>query len=147
LLAAFERERPNDINLWSCVGTKSDYELSIFEESAISTVNKDWEKRFLAENQKIAEVVKVPGISLKTIFGTYFNGAYPNLLCIDAEGSDLDVLKSAELSISQGPDWLLLEADPPLSNVLSTPAVAYALSLDYEIHQIMGLSTLLKKKS
>ena len=146
LIKAFELVRPNDVNLWRCVGSEAEYELTIFEEPAISTVNKEWRTKFLSENQRVASEIKVPGISLREVFDTYFGRGFPDLLSIDAEGADLDVIKSAELSNGVGPDWLLLEADPPLSNIVETPAVKYALGLGYEIHLIMGMSTLLHKK-
>ena len=147
LIPAFEKNRPNDINLWACVGNKPEYTFTIFEEPAISTVNSEWRVKFIGENQKIKREIKVPGISLRTVFDRYFEGGFPDLLCIDAEGADLDVLKSADLTCSWGPEWLLLEADPPLSTVIETPSVAYALSLGYEIHLVMGMSTLLHLKS
>jgi len=146
LIPAFEKNRPGDINLWACVGSESEYIFTIFEEPAISTVSSEWRVKFISENQKIRKEIKVPGISLRTVFDRYFDGGFPNLLCIDAEGADLDVLKSANLARFSGPEWLLLEADPPLSTVLETPAVGYALSLGYEIHLVMGMSTLMHLK-
>jgi FkbM family methyltransferase len=147
LIPPFEKNRPKDINLWACVGSEAEYTFTIFEEPAISTANSEWREKFIGENQKIKKAIKVPGISLRTVFERYFDGGFPDLLCIDAEGADLDVLKSANLMRASGPEWLLLEADPPLSTVIETPAVAYALSLGYEIHLVMGMSTLLHMKS
>ncbi len=147
LISAFEKHRPGDVNLWACVGTQSEYAFTIFEEPAISTVNTAWREKFLGEHQKIKQEIKVPGMSLQKVFEKYFDSRFPDLLCIDAEGADLDVLKSANLEKGIGPEWLLLEADPPLSSVLETPAVAYAMNLVYEIHLIMGMSTLLHMNS
>ena len=146
LIEAFNRNRPNDVNLWGCVGTEKEYELTVFEEPAISTVNKEWETKFLNKNQRIAHKVKVPGITLAEIFEKYFENGFPNLLTIDAEGADLEVLKSANLSIGVGPEWLLLEADPPLSQVLETPAVKFAMELGYELYLILGAAALLRMK-
>jgi hypothetical protein len=147
LIDAFKRERPGDVNLWACVGTELSYNLAVFEEPALSTVNKDWRLRFLSENQKISSEIIVPGVSLRKIFDDHFEGGFPDLLSIDAEGADFEVLQSAELKSGSGPQWLLLEADPPLTKVLETPAVAHAISVGYEIFLIMGMSTLLRKIS
>ena len=147
LIPAFNKYRPNDVNLWSCVGTESEYIFTIFEEPALSTINSQWRTRFIGENQKVKKEIKVPGITLRTVFDRYFDGGFPDLLCIDAEGADLDVLESASLKKGNGPEWLLLEADPPLAKVIETPAVALALSLGYEIYLVMGMSTLLHLKS
>ncbi len=146
LVSAFEKERKQDINLWFCVGTEKEYSLSIFEEPALSTVNPDWKIRFESENQKVASIVQVPGVSLEELFRKYFENGFPDLLCIDAEGSDLNVIQSANLSLGTGPEWILLEADPPLRKVVETPAVAHVLELGYEIHLVMGMSTLLHRK-
>ena len=68
-------------------------------------------------------------------------------LSIDAEGSDLQVLQSLEfetLEKSRFPKWLLLEAAPPVSNALQTPAVKLAIEWGYEPHMVLAMSTLLK---
>jgi FkbM family methyltransferase len=143
LMAAFERDRPNDINLWNCVGTEKEYKLTIFEEPALSTVNIDWRNRFLSNKQRVSSEILVPGVTLEFIFNEYFGNGFPDLLCIDAEGADLNVLESANLKYGYGPKWLLLEADPPYSSVVETPAVKLALQLGYEIHLILSMSTLL----
>jgi FkbM family methyltransferase len=146
LIAEFDRKRPNDINLWNCIGSQKEYEFTIFEDPAISTVNEEWRTKFLGLDKKIKSEIKVPGRPLHDVFTQYFKGGYPDLLCIDAEGADLDVLQSAQLTYGVGPEWLLLEADPPLSNITKTPAVKFALELGYEVHLILGMSTLLHKK-
>jgi len=146
LIDAFQRERPSDINLWACVGKENNYILNVFEEPALSTVSLEWKNKFIQENQRISHEIAVQGVSLENIFKEYFPGKYPDLLCIDAEGSDLDVLKSANLVNGDGPQWLLLEANPPLSNVLVTPAVMLALNLGYEIHLVLSMSTLMRLK-
>ena len=146
LLKAFDKQRPKDVNLWACVGTESEYTLTIFDEPAMSTVNQEWKARFLKTPAQVTQEIRVPGISLRAIFDKYFDGGFPDLLCIDAEGADLNVLQSAFLTPGTGPKWLLLEADPPLSNVLETPAVKYALELGYQIHLVMGMSTFLQMK-
>ena len=147
LIDAFKVDRPRDTNLWACVGTKEEYLLTIFEEPALSTVNDEWKTKFQSEKQRIRSEVLVPGVTLKSVFSKYFGSGFPDLLCIDAEGSDLDVLLSAKLTKGIGPKWLLLEANPPYSNVINTPAVKLALDLGYEIHLILGASTLLVRNS
>jgi hypothetical protein len=128
------------------VGAESEYTLTIFDEAAISTVNQEWKARFIEEGAQVSQEIRVPGTSLRAIFDKYFDGGFPDLLCIDVEGADLNVLESAILTPGTGPEWLLLEADPPLSNVIETPAVKYAIELGYQIHLVMGMSTLLQLK-
>ncbi len=146
LLGGFTRERPNDINIWCCVGLQEEYQFTVFENPGVSTMNAEWRNKFLGLNHKVKAEIKVPGKSLKNIFSEFFGDNFPDLLCIDAEGSDLEVLQSAELTKGKGPEWLLLEAEPPLSNVIETPAVQYALELGYEVYLVLGMSTLLHLK-
>jgi FkbM family methyltransferase len=146
LLAAFHRDRPKDTNLFACVGTEKEYELAIFEDPAISTRNLEWQAKMLDANQVISSKIRVPGITLEEIFRKYFRDGFPDLLLIDAEGSDLDVLQSANLSVGVGPEWLLLETETPLSRTMEMPTVQYAMKLGYEIHLLLGASVLLHKK-
>ena len=61
----------------------------------------------------------------------------------------MQVLQSIEfetLEKSRFPRWLLLEAAPPVSNALQTPAVNLAIKWGYEPHMVLAMSTLLKFK-
>jgi hypothetical protein len=66
---------------------------------------------------------------------------------VDAEGSDLEVLQSLDLETlerTRYPKWVLLEAEPPVSNSLTTESVKYAISVGYSPHLVLPMSTLLK---
>jgi FkbM family methyltransferase len=147
LISEFERKRKRDVNIWACVGTKHEYTFNIFSEPAISTVSNDWKNRFLSEGQSLQSVIQVPGISLEKILEEHSSGSIFDLLCIDAEGSDLDVLRSAnfENRYWSRPSWLLLESEPPVRESLKVPAIEYALSLGYEPYVVLSMSTLLRR--
>ena len=147
LLPEFNKKRKNDINLWNAVGDKSNYQLSVFEEPAISTINKDWEEKFISENQKISRVEEVPGITVRELLNKYFLEKKCNLLTIDIEGADFEALKTIDfqtLKKSQFPDWILLETTPPLTAALKTDSVAYAQENAYFPHLILPMATLLR---
>lgn len=147
LLPEFNKKRKNDINLWNAVGDKSNYQLSVFEEPAISTINKDWEEKFISENQKISRVEEVPGITVRELLNKYFLEKKCNLLTIDIEGADFEALKTIDfqtLKKSQFPDWILLETTPPLAAALKTDSVAYAQENGYFPHLILPMATLLR---
>lgn len=147
LVEIFKEIRTKDENLCVAVGQESEYTFTIFEEPAISTLNSDWRDKFLGEENRIAREVKVEGRKLRSILDEFEPGDRLDLLSIDAEGSDLQVLKSLEfetLEKSRFPRWLLLEASPPVSNALQTPAVALAISWGYEPHMVLAMSTLLQ---
>jgi FkbM family methyltransferase len=144
LMKRFDSERPKDINICALIGDSKEYTFSIFQEPAISTTNAEWRDRFLSANNEIISEFKIRGLPLSEVFSQYLNGSFPDLLCIDAEGSDLEVLLSAKLSPGKGPEWILLESFPPLKAALSTPAVKHAIELGYEVYLQMPMSTLLR---
>lgn len=147
LLKRFCKQRIRDKNIWAAVGTKAGYELTIFDEPAISTVNNDWRIKFLQENQSIKEVLNVPGKTLRSILDENIGDYQLDLLAIDAEGADFDVLQSLSLSTlpkNRYPKYILLEARPPVLNALETPAVKLAIEHGYEPFTVLSMSTLLK---
>ena len=147
LINAFNEVRTRDVNLCAAVGLEAKYTFTIFEEAAISTLDTEWRKKFISENNKIAKEVEVEGRKLRSILDDFQPKKRIDLLSIDAEGSDLQVLQSLEfetLEKSRFPKWLLLEAAPPVSNALQTPAVKLAIEWGYEPHMVLAMSTLLK---
>ena len=147
LINAFNEVRTRDVNLCAAVGLEAKYTFTIFEEAAISTLDTEWRKKFISENNRIAKEVEVEGRKLRSILDDFQPRQRIDLLSIDAEGSDLQVLQSLEfetLEKSRFPKWLLLEAAPPVSSALQTPAVKLAIEWGYEPHMVLAMSTLLK---
>lgn len=111
LIDAFNKARPRDINLCAAVGLEPTYTITIFEETAISTLDSEWRKKFISENNKISKEVSVDGRKLRSILDDFQPQQRIDLLSIDAEGSDLQVLLSLEMDTldkSRFPRWLLL---------------------------------------
>jgi FkbM family methyltransferase len=149
LIDAFNKARTRDVNLCVAVGLEPSYTFTVFEEAAISTLDPEWRKKFIRENNKIAKEVEVEGRKLRSILDDFQPKERIDLLSIDAEGSDLQALQSIEfetLEKSRFPKWLLLEAAPPVSNALQTPAVKLAIEWGYEPHMVLAMSTLLQFK-
>jgi FkbM family methyltransferase len=149
LIDEFKKVRMRDKNICAAVGPNPSYKFTIFEETAISTLDAEWRKKFVTENNKIAREVEVVGRTLRSILDDFEPANRIDLLSIDAEGSDLQVLQSLEfatLEKSRFPKWLLLEAAPPVSNALTTPAVELAIEWGYEPHMVLAMSTLLRFK-
>ena len=147
LIKEFNKKRKKDVNLWNAVGAEASYNLTIFEEPAISTVNLDWKEKFVLENQQISRIDKVPGITIREILDTYFYDKKCNLLTIDIEGADYEALRTIDfktLNKTRYPDWILLETTPPVAAALKTESVIYAMENGYAPHLILPMSTLLK---
>ena len=148
LISEFNKKRKNDVNLWNAVGPDASYNLTVFEEPAISTVNNDWRDKFILENRSISRIDKVPGITIRAILDKYFQDKKCNLLSIDIEGADFEALKTIDfktLNRDKHPDWILLETTPPVATALKTESVIYAMENGYAPHFILPMSTLLKK--
>lgn len=147
LIKEFNKKRKNDVNLWNAVGKEASYNLTIFEEPAISTVNLDWKEKFLLDNHRVSRIDQVPGITIRKIFDKYFYDKKCNLLSIDIEGADFEALKTIDfknLDKTKYPDWILLETSPPVFNALETESVIYAVENGYIPYLILPMSTLLK---
>ena len=147
LLQEFFYQRPQDVSLNYCVGHESEYELSVFNETAISTVNPSWNLRFIQENNVKITTRIVPGISLRELLEKYFPSKGPDLLNIDIEGADFDAITSGDfetLSREQWPLWILVESLPPLQKTLETDTVQALISYGYEIWLVLPFACLLK---
>jgi hypothetical protein len=88
----------------------------------------------------------VPGVTLRELVDDYFPLKGPDLICIDAEGSDLEVLKSLDLSTleeERKPFALLVETLWPVDKVLDSDIVKYAIRFGYRVGLILPMSTIL----
>ena len=102
VIKLFERDRPDDQNInvgvASQAGTMTFYRFG--ETSGRSTFSRQAADRYMADtpNEKIHDEIVVPVMTLDQIIDTYFQGKYPDLLSIDAEGLDYDILAAASFA-------------------------------------------------
>ena len=147
LIKEFAKARPRDINLCFAVGEQEQYEFTIFQEPAISTINAEWKDKFLSESNLVDRVEIVKGRRLREIYDEFFPDSAVDILAIDAEGADFEVFKSLSfhsLPRNRYPKYLLLETPPPVATALATPAVEYAIGCGYEPVMVLPMSTILK---
>lgn len=148
LISEFNKKRQRDINICAAVGPLNQYELFVFKEPAISSINLGWRDRFIAEGNIVQKTEAVPGVSLREIIDRYFPNKHLDLLTIDIEGADFDALVSGDLfnlAPDRLPKWILLESIPPLDNVINTESIKYAISLGYQIYCVLPMSTILRR--
>jgi hypothetical protein len=148
LLKEFEVHRPTDLNLNFCVGTEPSYNLTVFKEAAISTVDSAWKAKFLSEDNAILESRVVQGVALRSLIELYFSKGDLDFLNIDIEGADLEALISADflnLEFNLWPKWVLVEANAPLSLTSQSVAVQHLTSFGYEIYLVLPYACLLQK--
>jgi FkbM family methyltransferase len=145
LLEAFEKRRTRDVNLNFAVGLKDEYELAVFSEPAISTVNLEWRQKFQHEKQTITRILSVPGITLIEVLNRYFPAKQLDLLTVDAEGSDLEVLESLQLETlrpNRKPKWIMVETAKELKDVQNQDHVKLLLNNGYRIVSVLPMSTI-----
>lgn len=147
LIPSFKKFRKRDVNLCVAVGIKDKYSFTIFDEPALSTFNEEWKTKFVNENATVSRTIEINGRKLRSILDEFEPEKRIDLLSIDAEGADLEVLQSLEgasLAPDRFPRWLLLEAAPPVSKALQTPAVQLAIEWGYTPYFVLPMSTLMK---
>jgi hypothetical protein len=128
--------------------TLDDADFTEFDEGANSSVCEDWVRRCSQEGNKIKQVRKVAGITLRSILDLEGVPNSVDLLSIDAEGADEDALTSINfesLPIDRFPKWLLLETTPPVDNSLSFGSVVHALKFGYVPWLVLPMTTLLRR--
>lgn len=145
LLKAFRESRPFDTVLNFAVGDKPSYELTIFDESAISTVDTQWKERFISEHNSVGLTVTVPGRSLRSILDEYFPNSGPDFLNIDIEGADYEAIVSGEfdsLPVGRKPKYILVENPEPLNPSNQGNIGTYLESLKYRRLYVLPYSSL-----
>lgn len=146
LISNFLVKRPEDKNICAAVGSKSEYELYVFDELLVTTTNKEYRDFEINLGRKVTSKRTVNGMTLRNIFDRYFSTSRLTLLTIDIEGADYDALHSLSfktLDPDRFPEYLLLETAPPVSNSLTFLAVKLAQSVGYVPVLILPMATLL----
>ena len=112
--ALFNRYRPHDINLEMGVSLeKQELHYSIFNEPALNTFSADKVKEYTqVMRYKVIGEKKVATWPLSEILDKYLPAATPiDFLTIDAEGLDIDVLRSNNWD-KYRPAYVLVESKP-----------------------------------
>lgn len=147
LMSEFMIKRPKDVNLNFAVGLNKLYSLAVFEEAALSTISPEWEQKFVDEKNVLSGHIQVPGITLTEIQNLYGHGQSFDLLTIDAEGSDLEVIKSFDFENIDSrlyPKFVMIETPPGLSNVLAMPIAGFLTLNGYELWMVLPMSSIFK---
>ena len=144
---SFKEFRPRNKFIHACVGLQDMYSFCVFDEGAVSTVNRDWEEIFKDAGFKKLREEKVRGLTLRAILDDIDVPTRIDFLNIDIEGADEEALLSidfASLPTERFPFFILLETSPPIKSALESPAVLHAISFGYEPWISLPTATLLK---
>lgn len=94
LIVAFERHRPGDINLCAAVGPQRGREKFNLKHASLVQFSE-------------SECIEVDVMTVMDVVERCAAGVFPDFLNIDAEGMDLDILKS--IDYSRGPKVICAE--------------------------------------
>jgi FkbM family methyltransferase len=111
LIEAFQRHRPEDINLWSGVADDDASETMKFHRINETSGCNSF-VRSAIESHGLTDAIDVPVMTITKIVKLYAAGCWPDLLTIDAEGLDLSILSSIDYS-QGGPKVICAEARSP----------------------------------
>ncbi|NSL85354.1 FkbM family methyltransferase [Chitinophaga solisilvae] len=133
--ALFNRYRPMDTNLE--IGVSAERQLltySIFNEPALNTFSADKVKEYTREPQyKVIAEKKIETWPLADILDHYLKGSSIDFLTIDAEGLDMDVLRSNNWD-KYRPAYVLVESQPnELSDINRSDLCRYMQEVGYNI--------------
>lgn len=96
--ARFRRERRRDVSVECGVGAERRTATFIeFVEPALSTFDPETAQVRRQEGHAIAAMHEIPVAPLRDLIAEYLPGRAIDLLSVDTEGSDADVLRSADL--------------------------------------------------
>ncbi len=102
LMKEFHLFRRKDINLNIGVGPQSgEMDFFIINDPTLSTFSREEATSITANGKyKIKEVKKIKLVPISEILEKYCKGVFPDFLSIDAEGMDLEILKTINYSIT-----------------------------------------------
>lgn len=132
----FKKYRANDINIELGVSDQAgELVYFMFNEPALNSFDKDLsEKRASGTNYYIIDRKKIKVDRLETILSGHLpKNVSIDFMCIDAEGYDLNILKSNDWELYR-PKCLLVESlESRLSNIVDYPVHRYLIGRDYDI--------------
>ena len=98
LIEKFIESRPEDINLNIGIGAQESLlDFYLINDPTLSSFSKEECEKFIATGKyHITNTIKVKLTTIQKILDEYNNGIFPDFLTIDAEGMDLEILKTID---------------------------------------------------
>lgn len=148
-IVGFDIARPKDTNIASAVGNM-DGEMEYYSNgfySLTSSLDQSFAEKKSRESKKDFIVKKTPCHKLTTLIDqTDYKGREIDFLSVDAEGYDMEVLKSLDFA-KYNPKLIAVESHHQLFNkIQDTDVYKYLLSLEYTLVGWCGLSLIMASK-
>lgn len=141
-IARIREDRPENVAVCSAVSDRTgEIEATFFEAGGVNTVSPSHAKK-CAAHRPVMDVRKVPCDTLDRLIEQHYPHPSIGLLSIDAEGHDLEVLRSIDLDRHR-PLFILVETGR--LNRMSPDILAVMTEHGYEIASHMVISTLFQR--
>lgn len=99
LINAFQKNRPEDINLNVGIGSKAGImDFYVMEDNTLSTFSKDECDNLQQLGKKFNKIVSVEITTIPSILAQFSKGEFPDFLSLDVEGFDFDILKTIDFN-------------------------------------------------
>jgi FkbM family methyltransferase len=132
--AVFDRVRPRDTNLETCIAeSPGEVEFFVFPEPALNTAGRDRKDAMEAVTSSRGERVVVPAERLETLLDKYLPDGDPaiDFMSIDVEGSEMAVLRSNDWERYR-PRVIVIEVlGKVLQNMGESEEIRFLTELDY----------------
>lgn len=153
LIGEFYRKRRKDINLNVLISNKEDeLDFYIMDSPTLNTISSEEASNLEKLGHKITKKVKVKTTTVSNIIDQYCDGKFPDLLTLDAEGHDLEILKSIEWN-ETSPKIICVETIPynpvikdNFDSMHENEITKYILENGYFIVAYTGINTIFFKK-
>ncbi|GHT31193.1 hypothetical protein FACS189434_00500 [Bacteroidia bacterium] len=149
LMKKFYQKRKKDINLNIAISDKTEtMDFYIMDIPTLNTLSKEEAHRYESVGHKIKKVIQIEGLTITDVVNKYCNGIFPNLLLLDAEGCDLQILKTILWSGSI-PKIICVENVPYTPNIKNyfdtmqkNELTNYLQNKGYSIYAFTGINTI-----
>jgi len=97
LIREFYRKRKRDVNLNVAIADKSGtMDFYVMDIPTLSTLSSEEAHRYEKIGHKITKVIPVETMTVTEIIDKFCDGTFPDFLSLDAEGYDLEILKTID---------------------------------------------------
>ena len=134
----FKKLRPHDQNIECAISSsKSKIEFCIYKEPALNGINKNHYSKLNVTDNKIHESIFLEADTLENILSKYIEHLPPNnFLTVDAEGHDLEILKSNNW-IKFKFEWIIAELSSfEITKTKENNIISYLNEIGYDLKGI-----------
>ncbi len=141
---SYLRSRPKNLFINALIGTSlQPIEFYRFAESALNTTSASLAGEYIRDGWELLCTEERTPQSLSSVIIENLNGSAPTLLCLDCEGADFDVLKSADLQRFKS-KWIMFESHYYADGKRDASVTGYLQSLGYTITCTLPQSILMR---